>query len=174
MVELRELTITDASLIVSALNDQDVIHHLSSKIPQPYREEDALLWINQGSKDKAISRAITFQGEFCGVIGVYLQSFDYQHSAELGYWLTKNLWGKGIASKATLLFTKLLFSSTHITRIYNPVNADNIASIGVMKNAGFTLEGILKQSAYKYGKYNDEHLYALLKEEHDEFKTCNH
>lgn len=163
MVVLRDLLIADSQAMVTSLNDSSITLHLSSKIPTPYTPEDALWWINHGSKEQAITKAITYQGKFCGVIGVYLQSFDYKHSAELGYWIAKDYWQKGIASNAVNLFTQWLFSKTSINRIYNPVNADNVASIRVMEKSGFALEGVLKQSAYKYDQYSDEHLYALIK-----------
>jgi len=118
-----------------------------------------------GSKQGAFVRAISFNGAFCGVIGVYTKEAEYAHAAELGYWIAQEHWNKGIASKAVADFTELVFATTGIQRIYAVVTAANLASIQVMKKTGYSLEGILKQAVQKQGQLYDEHLFARLRVE---------
>ena len=163
MIQLRDVHSNDNLLLVQYLNNENVTRYLSSKIPSPYSLEDAKWWIEVGSKDNAIVKAITFNNTFCGVVGIYTQAFEYQHSAEIGYWIAEKYWNQGIGSHAVKQFVEFIFTSTEIKRLFNPVSEPNFPSIKVMEKAGFYREGILKQSVYKNGKYYDEHLYAKVK-----------
>ena len=162
MVVLRGLYHDDKSRLVEYLNDVSVIQYLSSKIPPPYSLEDATWWVVIGSKDNAIVRAIEINGSFCGVIGAYTQAFEYAHSAEVGYWIAKPYWRKGIATEALQVFTADIFNQTSISRLFNPVSAPNIASMRVLEKAGYQLEGVLRRSVCKAGDCYDEHVFARL------------
>lgn len=163
MVELRELKGDDREWLVRYLNNEQLVRYLASGIPQPYSFDDASWWVEVGSKEEAIVRAITFNDVFCGVIGVYTKAAEYAHAAELGYWVAQQYWNQGIASKAVTEFTELVFATTQIHRIYAAVTAPNLASIQVMQKAGYSLEGILKQAVQKQGQFYDEHLFARLR-----------
>lgn len=165
MIELRELKSDDREWLVRYLNNEQLVRYLASRIPQPYGFDDATWWVEVGSKEGAFVRAISFNGAFCGVIGVYTKEADYAHAAELGYWVAQEYWNQGIASKAVADFTELVFATTYIQRIYTVIAAPNVASIKVMEKAGYRLEGILKQAVQKQGQFYDEHLFAKLRSE---------
>ncbi|WP_199608923.1 GNAT family N-acetyltransferase [Flocculibacter collagenilyticus] len=162
MIKLRNLENTDQELLVQYLNNARVTRYLSSRIPQPYTQEDARWFVNVGSKENSIVKAIIVDDVFCGVIGAYTQQLEYAHSAELGFWLAEKYWGRGIATKAIIHFTDFIFSSTKITRLYNPVSAPNKASLRAMEKASYSLEGVLKQSVCKHKERFDEYLYAKV------------
>lgn len=168
MIELRELKSDDRELLVRYLNNDQLVQYLASRIPQPYSFEDANWWVEVGSKEGAFVRAITFDGVFCGVIGVYTKEAEYAHTAELGYWVAQPFWNQGIASRAVTEFTELVFATTEIQRIYAAVSAPNLASIQVMQKAGYSLEGILKKAVQKQGQFYDEHLFAKIRNEQTE------
>lgn len=163
MIALRSLEINDKQYLVKALNDHSVIQYLSSNIPAPYTIDDAQWFIETGSKDNALVKAITYQEAFCGVIGVYFRQKEYAHSAEIGYWLLPECWQKGIATQAVSQFCDLVFNTTSVCRIFNPVSAPNLASIRVMEKAGFSLEGIHKMAVQHDDTFIDELLYAKVK-----------
>ncbi len=162
MIELRALNSDDCELLVRYLNNPQLVQFLSSRIPQPYTYEDACWWVETGSKEAAFVRAITYKGVFCGVTGIYTKTAEYAHTAELGYWVAQQYWNLGIASEAVTEFTKLVFATTAIQRIYAVVAAPNKASIQVMQKAGYHLEGVLKQALMKHGQFYDEYLFAKL------------
>ena len=159
---LRTLTPADAARLVEHLNDEAVYRYLSSRIPQPYTLDDANWWIETGSKDKAIVRAIEYRGDFCGVIGATLQAFEHAHSAEVGYWLARPAWGNGIATAALRQFSEHLFAKTEIRRLFAGVFDGNLASARVLEKAGYEFEGIRQKAVFKNGQYLNEHLYARL------------
>lgn len=163
MITFRPLDLKDSHHLVTALNDLRVTQYLSSKIPTPYTPDDAKWFIETGCIDNALVKAINFQESFCGVIGLYFQHNEYAHSAEVGYWLLPEFWQKGIATQAVSQFCDLVFNTTSVCRIYNPVSAPNLASIRVMEKAGFTLEGTHKMAVRHNDLFIDEHLYAKVK-----------
>lgn len=163
MITLRDIKHSDDRLLVAYLNDLRVTKYLSSKIPVPYRLSDAHWWIETGSKQDAYAKVIECHGKFCGVIGLYTQALEYAHSAEIGYWIAYEYWGRGVATEAVLLFSESIFSTTDITRLFNPVTASKLASRRVMEKSGYALEGTMRNAIFRDGKYDDECMYARLK-----------
>lgn len=162
MIKLRELQSDDREWLVRYLNNERVVRYLSSRIPQPYTFNDANWWVESGSKQSALVKAITLDEVFCGVVGVYLQKAEHS-GAELGYWVAEDYWNQGIATRAVTEFTSLVFATTRIQRIYNPVAAPNLASIRVMEKAGFSLEREVNKAAQDNGHFYDEHLFAKIR-----------
>ncbi|BBM03210.1 GNAT family N-acetyltransferase [Microbulbifer sp. GL-2] len=163
MIELRNLHRGDENSLIRHLNDDRVTKYLSLRIPSPYTRGDAEWWIESGSKEVGVVRAIDFDGSFCGVIGAYTQNFEYSHSAEIGYWLSYDHWNRGITTVALIKFTKYIFETTDLKRLFNPVTSLNKASLKVLEKAGYKLEGVLKGAVVHEGVYVDEHLYARLR-----------
>lgn len=158
---LRAFTEEDIEAVVPLLNDAEVARYLSSKIPFPYTQEDARWWVSTGSKE-GINKAIEVDGNFAGVIGAAPGAFEYERSAEVGYWLGKEYWGCGIATSALGQLTHLVFSTTDIVRLYAPVFAPNVASARVLEKCGYSRESIQKSAIYKHGKLFDAYVYAKL------------
>lgn len=158
-VILRDFSKKDIEAIHLLLNDADVARYLSSKIPFPYTIEDAKWWVATGSK-QGINKAIEFQGKFVGVVGAVPGAFEYERSAEIGYWLGKEYWGHGIAVRALTQMTDLVFSSTNIVRLYATVCAPNTASARVLEKCGYYRESVQKNAIYKHGELFDAYVYA--------------
>ena len=100
-----------------------------------------------------------------GSVGIFVQGDVARKSAELGYWLGEPFWGKGVMSAAVRQICAEAFEKFDIVRIYAEPFAHNAASRKVLQKAGFTLEGIMKDSVCKNGEIFDSCMYALLKKE---------
>lgn len=159
MFVLRNFTAADKPQLITYLNETNVTRFLSSRIPYPYTEDDAIWWIEQGSKN-GIIRAIEVDGECVGCIGAEPGQFEYAYSAEVGYWLAEPFWGKGYASKALALLIDEVKNTNEIVRLHASVFAGNEVSCKVLEKCGFTAEGHLEKAAYKQGTFYDTHLYA--------------
>ncbi|MCF6438759.1 GNAT family N-acetyltransferase [Pseudoalteromonas luteoviolacea] len=161
-VTLRTLKPSDNVYLVNYLNDSEVTRYLSDRLPAPYTLQDAKWWLDIGCRQNALNYAIESHGQFCGVIGAYLpDKAAAEQCAELGYWLAKEFWGKGIGTQAVALFIEKVFKQTQVTSLFNPVSAPNIASIRVMEKAGFGLNQITQNTALHQGMRFDEHVYVL-------------
>jgi RimJ/RimL family protein N-acetyltransferase len=70
------------------------------------------------------------------VVGTVL-SFDWHDEREIGYWIGREYWGRGIASKAVAIFLELELGRP----LYGRVAKSNLASRRVLEKCGFALEG---------------------------------
>jgi len=164
MIKLRKLKTSDKSVIAKQLNNKKIWDNLTNKIPFPYTERDAEIFLKFTERDKNHKAfAIEFNMEFCGIIGLIKQKDVYEKSAELGYWIGEPFWNKGIATKAIQLITDYGFKNLDIIRIYSSVFEYNIASMKVLEKNGYKKEGVFQKAIFKNNKIWDEHRYYKLK-----------
>lgn len=109
------------------------------------------------------SFAGTADGKVIGSIGAFRQDNIHRQTAELGYYIAEEYWGKGIMTEAVKQLCDYVFTRTDIIRIYAEPFAYNIASCRVLEKAGFKCEGTLRCNAVKNGKALDMKIYAKLK-----------
>jgi RimJ/RimL family protein N-acetyltransferase len=163
MINLRELLPSDLDRLVRLANDENVSRYLIYTFPHPYTPADAEWWIGTGSKQNgAITRVIEYRGEFAGLVGITPQAGWRNHLAEIGYWLGKEYWGRGIATSALKQMTDYGFGSLQLQKLYAPVLAPNVASMRVVTKCGYELEGILKSEVRKAGRLYDLHHFAKM------------
>ena len=161
MIVLRDIENKDVEVIASLLNNANIVKYLTPTIPFPYTVGDAKWWIDVGSKE-GINKAIEYEGEFVGVIGVTPGSFEKEHSGEIGYWLGEKYWGKGIGTEAVLKMTETVFDTTSIIRLFAPVFSPNIASSRVLEKCGYYLEANQKKEFFKNGNFYDAAVYVKI------------
>jgi RimJ/RimL family protein N-acetyltransferase len=106
--------------------------------------------------------AIEISGAAAGSIGAHFQKDVYRKSAEIGYFLAEEYWGRGIMPAAISELTDYTFKNYDVIRLYARPYARNSASRRALEKAGFQLEGILKKSVYKNNRYEDSCMYALI------------
>lgn len=153
--------------VVFYANNEKVACNLRNAFPYPYTREDArgyVLACAGDSEERQLCRAIVVDGHAVGSVGIFQGTDVYEKSAELGYWLAEDYWGRGIMSQAAGQICREAFERLEIIRIFAEPFAYNTGSRRVLENNGFTLEGIMKNGVYKNGKVFDYCMYALLKE----------
>ena len=74
-------------------------------------------------------------------------------------------WGQGYAFEAYRLLLEYLFNERNINRVQAFVLESNVASMKMHQKVGYKKEGTLRQSVYKNGKYQDQVLLSILKED---------
>ena len=158
---LRDYKAEDCASLVALLNNPNVTRYLTARIPNPYTEQDARLWIAKQSKE-GINRAIEYDGTLVGAIGVRPGEYENRLSAEVGYWIGEEYWSKGIATTAVREMTAHVFADTDIIRLFAPVFVGNQRSVRVLEKCGYRLEGILEKSIIKDGCFYDEAIYAKI------------
>src|SRR5690606_11107271 len=113
------------------------------------------------SRQPSVDFAIEVDSEAAGGISLMLHDDVERISAEIGYWLGKQYWGRGIMSEAVGAVTRWGFREFGLTRIYALPFANNAASSRVLEKAGYLLEGVMRRSALKDGVVMDQRLYAV-------------
>ncbi len=153
----------DANSLVHHANNADVARQLRDRFPHPYRPEDARAFLKTvTAADPLNNFAIVVAGEACGGLGFVPGSDVERFSAEVGYWIGQECWGRGIATEALRLFTAHAFDGLGLLRVFALPFADNAASIRVLEKAGFQREGTLRSSCVKFGQPRDQAMYALV------------
>lgn len=87
------------------------------------------------------------------------------HEAEIGYELAPDEWGHGYATEAARAIVRFGFEALKLHRIAAETVADNVASAHVLRKAGLTQEGRLRDKLYYKGRYWDVLLYAIIRSE---------
>ncbi len=166
--KIRKWDLTDAADLAAVLSNKKVQDNLRDGLPYPYTKQDGADYISailSADENETFAFAITADGRVVGSIGVFRQGNIHRQTAELGYYVAEEYWGKGIMTAAVKQICKYVFDKSDIIRIYAEPFAYNKASCRVLEKAGFQYEGILRHNAVKNGKVIDMKMYSLLKEE---------
>jgi len=89
---------------------------------------------------------------------------------EIGYIVVPNEREKSYGSEAIKIIVDYLFLSKELVRVQAITGVDNFASHRVLEKAGFTKEGIMRNSAFIRGEWKDGCLYSILRREWKEPK----
>ena len=165
---IREWKLSDAKDLAAALSNRKIQDHLRDGLPYPYTEQDGVDYISHvlsADRNETFAFAITIDGKVIGSIGVFRQGNIHRQTAELGYYIAEEYWGRGIMTEAVKQICGYVFDKSDILRIYAEPFAYNIASCRVLEKAGFQYEGTLRNNAVKNGKIIDMKMYSLLKTE---------
>lgn len=166
--QLRAWKQEDVPSLALHINNINIWNNIRDGVPHPYTEEDASTYIkkiNTEHKGLEENLAIDIDGKAVGGIGFIMGSDIERITAEIGYWLGEEYWGRGIMTSVVKEAVKYAFENLPVIRIYAGVFEYNTPSMRVLEKAGFTKEAILRKAAIKNGKIIDLHYYALIKEE---------
>lgn len=167
-------------IVVSPINDTDkpaYLEHLkvddisrtTLRIPHPYTAMDADEWLRiLRAQREELGQNLTYairnrEGFLIGGIGFDGFTPGRDHKAEIGYWLAKPYWGKGIMTDVVKAVTEYGFREFNLARISANVMAFNTASSRVLEKCGYELEGIAARFYCKGGEFIDAKLYAKLR-----------
>jgi len=161
---IRKWRMDDAPSLAKHANNRRVWLGLRDAFPHPYTIEDANRFL-QGSVAGAPRKnfCIEIDGVAVGGIGLRPGEDVHRHTAEFGYWLAEEFWGKGIMTEVVPAFVDYCFKEFSLNRIYAEPFSNNPASARVLEKAGFVLEGRLRKNVVNDGKVVDSLLYARTK-----------
>ncbi|MDM5227329.1 GNAT family protein [Cytobacillus sp. NJ13] len=101
-------------------------------------------------------------GKFIGT--VHFVWWQPEHdSAEIGYVLSKEYWGKGLITEAARAIISFGFDSMNLVRIQARCFLENKGSERVMEKLGMSFEGISRRVMYVKGEHKDLKVYSILK-----------
>jgi ribosomal-protein-alanine N-acetyltransferase len=158
---IRDYRPSDAESLAKHANNRRVWLGLRDAFPHPYTIEDAKKFL-QGSVAglPRMNFCIEIGGAAIGGIGLRPGEDVHRHTAEFGYWLAEEFWGRGIMSEIVPAFVDYCFKELSLKRIFAMPHSNNPASVRVLEKAGFVLEGRLRNNVIKDGKILDSLLYA--------------
>jgi RimJ/RimL family protein N-acetyltransferase len=163
-VALRGHRAVDIPRLCELADDYEIWRRVSDEFPRPYDEIAALRWVeDQAGHDPPRSLAIVDRDGLIGGVGVKLTDApNYAHDAEIGYWLGRPYWGRGIATSAVAAFVAWAAPVHGLGRFTARVFQGNAASIRVLERCGFRHVGTLRGAARKEGVDLDVLIFGLL------------
>lgn len=153
-IVLRDVTDDDLPIFFEQQLDPDAIYMAAFTSRDP-TDRDAFMahWARIRADETIINRTILCDGQVAGSVA----SFEDAGQLEVTYWLGREFWGKGIATKA--LAALLEYQTTR--PIYARAAKDNAASLRVLQKCGFVITGEDKGYANARGEVIEEYLLTL-------------
>jgi [ribosomal protein S5]-alanine N-acetyltransferase len=133
--------------------EQFILEHKDRQFGQPGE------WVQYGIENKSTRKIV-------GDCAVKLNEVD-SRIAEIGVTISHIEQKKGYAKEALSGILAFLFNTRNIQRVVEIVDAENIASINLLKSLGFRQEGHFIENVFFKGKWGSEFQYAMLKREWD-------
>lgn len=131
-IQLRDIVGDDLSIFFEYQLDP-VANHMAAFTAKDPADRAAFdeRWARILADDTITKKAIAVDGQVVGNI----VSFSHEGKPEVGYWIGKEYWGKGIATKALAEFLRIV----SVRPLYAGAAKDNLASIRVLEKCGFAI-----------------------------------
>jgi ribosomal-protein-alanine N-acetyltransferase len=151
----------DAQSLARQANDRGVWENLRDRFPHPYTEADAAAYIaHLGSRPVQTSFGIEVDRQAIGSISLMVGEDIARQTAEVGYWIGREYWGRGIMVEALRATTRYAFDALSLVRVFAVPFVTTTRSSRVLEKASYVLEGVMRRSAVKEGVILDQFLYA--------------
>lgn len=160
---LREWRWKDKNSLIQNANNIKVAEMVRDRFPYPYDEVAADTWLNEVARERRQTNfAIVVKNKAVGAIGFESEGDVFYRSAELGYWLGEDYWGRGIMTEAVEAVTSYAFDNFDLCRLWAGVFSNNPTSVRVLEKNGYEFEGRLRKSITKFGQTLDQLVFARI------------
>lgn len=166
---LRPLEMADAGDLFSYRSDQ-IINRYQGWIPVAIEDAEQFILtrvspvINLNGTWFQFAVTLKANGRLIGDIGLHF--FDNENmQVELGCTLDRKYQGSGYASEALGEVIRYLFSTLEKHRLIAIIDPENLKSIHLFERLGFRKEAHFRKCRLVNGKWTDDLIYALLREE---------
>jgi RimJ/RimL family protein N-acetyltransferase len=161
--------VADDAFDVERLAGMREIADTTLNIPYPYPHGGAADWIALHAPAWSEGTNVTFAivstetGKLVGAISLMIKR--EHRRAELGYWIAVHSWNSGYATEASQRVIQFGFEVLGLHRIEARHFLRNPASGKVMTNLGMQLEGVERDWAIKWDRFESLALYSILEPE---------
>ena len=169
LVCMRPLGTGDVSSIQRLAAAKEIANN--TYVPHPYPPGAAEEFVAKAREQWRSEEAFVFaiiekaSGQFAGCMGIHPASAH--NRAEVGYWIGRPYWGRGLATAALRLIIQFGFDELKLNRIAAGHLPHNPASGRVMQKAKMRYEGRLRGALYHHDEYKDELRYAILRADYE-------
>lgn len=164
---LKEIEKTDINNIHKGLSNSEVTEFYDVHFSTIEETEEQMLWYQNLKKEgTGIWWGIYDKenNQFCGAGG--FNGLDKNHQkAEIGLWLLKEYWGKGILKEVMPQLFELGFKNLNLNRIEGYVVSKNQKCKSALEKINFQFEGTMRECEIKNGEKINVDLYSILKSE---------
>ncbi len=136
---LQRVTPADRADLVALEADPEVMRYLNGGLPVPEAGlPDGDFLTPRGDEPEVLAARERSTGRFIGWFGLFDDgNVDGLRTAELGYRLRRDVWGKGFATEAAKALIGVALDQMGYARVRAETMAINLASRRVLEKAGF-------------------------------------
>lgn len=165
---LRAFVARDAAAVEAAVSDVGVAEQTLS-IPHPYPRGAAVDFIAATQREWSAGTVATWavvQRDVDVVVGAVMLRFAWPHRrAEVGYWVARTAWGRGLATEAVRVVLDYGFDVLGLHRVEARRWVGNEASGRVLAKVGLRDEGILRGALVRDGIARDVIISGRLRDD---------
>jgi RimJ/RimL family protein N-acetyltransferase len=167
VVVLRELRVTDAPALFSAMSTEEVGQFIS---PAPHSIEAFQKFIGWAHRQRLngqyVCFAVTVRGSDSAIGLFQLRSLDTDFgNSEWGFALAIEYWGTGIFTEGAQLAVDFAFDVLGVRRLEARAAVKNGRGNGALRKLGAMQEGVLRRSLLRNGEYLDQALWTIFPDE---------
>lgn len=166
-VTLRELRLSDAPHLAATLGAEDIARF----IPRPPStvegfERFILLTWYQRQAGRYFCYGIVPNGLSHAVGMFQVRQLDpHFGTAECGVVMGRDFWGSGVFLEGARLIADFLFETVGVHRLEARSTLENGRGNGAMAKMGAVREAVLRQSFFKDGRYMDQALWSIVRQD---------
>lgn len=171
---LREITPADARALLGVYGDSAATQYMPF---EPRTPEQVNAIIEAAMKDAAddprqvyaLAVTDTDAGEVIGVARLSIER-DHPHSAEIGFGLRPDHWGRGLGTELVRLLLRLGLAELGLHRLWGARAPENTSAQLVMLTAGMVEEGRIRHHVPIRDTWRDSIVHSIVE---DEWKLRN-
>lgn len=162
---LRPVDKSDASLFQRWINDPDIRKFVHNTFPMDLQAEER--WIDSLSKRENTLIVVieTIEGTAIGTMGLHGINFVDGIATTGAIIGEKKYWSQGYGSDAKMILLHHAFYNLGLRKICSSVKAFNKRSKAYLEKTGYVVEGVRRKQVLYNGRYWDEILLAIFREE---------
>jgi RimJ/RimL family protein N-acetyltransferase len=176
-VVLRPLRKSDGDGLFRHIRDPKIARWLLN-LPQPYRRKDMDEFLKRALKATRSGQRHPFtirwadSDEPIGLVELMRHPAGMP-GAEIGYWLARPFWGKGIMTQAVKLLIAYGFDTLKLHRLSVGHLEPNDVSRRVIEKCWFRREGMSREALFRRGKWVNIVNYGLLEPEYRRIRNLD-
>jgi len=135
--------------------------------PYPYTIDNASIFLKFVERTETDESTFQFgiftKQDECFIGMISLENIDYDcRKCEIGFWISERFVGKGFAKESSQLLIDYAFRKLGMNKITAFAIKENIASLSLLLNLGFEIEGLLRDDVINKGQLVDRYAFGLL------------
>jgi uncharacterized protein len=166
-ITLRELQLSDALSLLDMLSTEEVARFIS---PPPTTVEGFERFIAWTHGERQAGRYVCFAVVPTGLsraVGIFqIRAMEPGFgTAEWGFAMGSPFWGTGIFINAARSIVEFTFETIGVHRLEARAAVENGRGNGALAKIGAVKEGVLRRSFLRHGKYIDQALWSIVRDE---------
>ena len=164
---LRPFKADDTSAVLDYWQSDPSWERYNASVPEDFDLADAEEFVTtMCNRDRCSSPswALVYQGTVVGIVSLTLEQDD--RIAIIGYGVHGDLRGQGLSVEAAFAVIDQAFEHhAELKKVCAHTDAENLPSMRVLEKLGFSHEGTLRKNQFVKGRFVDEAIYGILREE---------